>query len=143
MQRRLLELTTYGPVQLVNSKKPELEKHEYQSCRHAFPHVLQQLYPSSKPDGLLGQYLHFTQIPAGYPVDNAIGLAHTYQIIIRFDYGFQGMKKIEVQEVAKSRLEAMGISLAPRYREPISALIHKETKNWLGFLRIDLLKPNN
>lgn len=141
MQRGLPDFTTYGAVQLAISKMPESEKHEYHSCRHAFPHVPQQLHRSVRPDGIPGQYLHFTQLPSGYPTDPATGLAHTYQIIIRFDYGFQGMRKLEVQEAAKSRFEVMNIPLAPRYREPVSAIIHKESKSWLGFLRVDLLKP--
>ena len=69
-------------------------------------------------------------------MDPTTSLAYTYQIIIRFDYGFQGMRKMEVQEAIKSRLEAMGILLALRYREPVSALLHKDTNSSLGILRI-------
>ena len=74
-------------------------------------------------------------------MDPATGLSPTYQIVIRFDYGYHGMRKHEVQDAALSRLEAMGIQIAPCYKESISAIINKETKTWLGFLRIDLLKP--
>lgn len=51
------------------------------------------------------------------------------------------MKKLDVQTAALARFESMGIPLANRLREPISALIHPQTKNWLGFLKVDLLNP--
>ena len=53
------------------------------------------------------------------------------------------MKKLEIQEAALSRLETMGIPIATRFREPISAIVNKDTKTWLGFLRIDLLHPEH
>lgn len=48
------------------------------------------------------------------------------------------MMKDDVQEVARARFEAMGIPLATRFREPVSALINRHTKTWLGFLKADL-----
>jgi hypothetical protein len=36
----------------------------------------------------------------------------------------------------------MNIKLATRYREPVSAIIHPQTKKWLGFLKVDLLNSN-
>jgi hypothetical protein len=52
------------------------------------------------------------------------------------------MSKVEVQEAAVARFEAMNIKLATRYREPISAIVHPHTKKWLGFLKVNLLNPN-
>ena len=49
------------------------------------------------------------------------------------------MHKQEVQETTASRLETMGILVATHYYELISALVQKEKRRWLGFLRIDLL----
>ena len=74
-------------------------------------------------------------------MDSAIGLSPTYLIVIHFDYGYQGMRKQEVQEAPLFILEAMGIQVATRYREPILAIINKGTKTWLGFLHINLLNP--
>lgn len=62
--------------------------------------------------------------------------------MIRFDYGYHEMKKAAVQAAALARFEAMGISLSNRFREPVAALIHPQTKNWLGFLTVDLLNPS-
>ena len=129
IQRGLPEFITYGVVQLANSTVPNAEKHEYHTYMHFFPHMPQLLYPKAHPDGLPGQYLHLTQIPNGCLVDHSTGLSPTYQIVIRFDYGYQGMRKQEVQDAALSRLEAMGLQVAPRYREPISAIINKEPKH--------------
>ena len=66
--------------QVVNSKMPEAEQKEFHTCRHVYPYVPQCLYPSSRLDGLPGQYLHMTQIPTGHPIDPGTGLSHTYQI---------------------------------------------------------------
>jgi hypothetical protein len=51
------------------------------------------------------------------------------------------MRKDDVQEAARARFEAMGIPLATRFREPISALINRHTKTWLGFLKDDMQNP--
>jgi hypothetical protein len=116
----------------------ESEMHEYNACRHAFLHVPQTLFPKTRPDGLPGQYFHLTQIPYGIDVDSIIGLSRSYQILIRFDSGYNEMRKDDVQEAARARFEAMGIPLATRFREPISALINRHTKTWLGFLKDDM-----
>ena len=51
------------------------------------------------------------------------------------------MKKLEVQEATLSRLETMGIPVAPCFCEPVSTIVNKDTKTWLGFFRIDLFNP--
>ena len=52
------------------------------------------------------------------------------------------MKKQEVQEAIAVRFELKGIPIAQCFKEPISAIIHKETRNWLGFIKVDLLNPH-
>lgn len=121
---------------------PDSKIHEYHSYRHSFPHVPQQLYPATRPDGVQGQYYHLTQIPSGTDIDAHSGLAHTHQIVIRFDSNYNEMKKQDIQVAALARFESMGIPLANRFREPISALVHPITKNWLGFIKVDLLNPS-
>lgn len=51
------------------------------------------------------------------------------------------MKEADVQTAALTRFESMGIPLANRFREPVATLVHPLTKNWLGFLKVDLLNP--
>jgi hypothetical protein len=131
-QLGLPTFTTYGDAALVNTDMPESELREYNSCRHSFPHVPQRLFPMTRPDGLPGQYFHLTQLPYGTDIDPTTGLARSYQIVIRFDSGYNDMTKNDVQDAARARFDAMGIALAQRFREPISALIHRQTKNWLG-----------
>jgi hypothetical protein len=86
-------------------------------------------------DGLPGQYFHLIQIPYGIDIDSIIGLSRSYQILIRFDSGYNEMQKDDVHEAAKARFEAMDIALASRFRKPISVLINQHTKTWLDFLR--------
>jgi hypothetical protein len=52
--------TTYGTAALVHSGMPDSKIREYNAYKHAFPHVLQSLFPMVKPNGLSGQYFHLT-----------------------------------------------------------------------------------
>ena len=52
------------------------------------------------------------------------------------------MTKVDVQEATIARFDAMNIKLTTRYRKPISALVHLQTKKWLGFLKVDFLNPS-
>ena len=52
------------------------------------------------------------------------------------------MSKVDVQDAAIARFEAMNIKLATKYREPVSAIVHPQTKKWLGFWKVDLLNPS-
>jgi hypothetical protein len=141
VQLGLPPFTAYGVDALINSGLPESEIREFNSYKHAFPHVPQRLFPMIRPDGLPGQYFHLTQIPYGTDVDPVTGLARSYQIVIRFDLGYHELKKAKVQEAAHARFDAMGIPLASRFCELVSALIHRQSKAWLGFLKIDLQNP--
>ena len=121
---------------------PASKIQEFHTCRHSFPHVPQRLLPAIRPDGLPGQYLYFTQLLNDTPIDLITGLSPSYQILIRFDYGYNEMSKIKVQDAARACLDAMNIQLATRYRKPVLALVHPQTKKWLGFLKVDLLNPS-
>ena len=141
-QLGLPESRTFLASNLADSIMPASEIKEFHTYRHSFPHVPQKLLPATRPDGIPGQYLHLTQIPHDIPIDSTTGLSHSYQILIRFDFGYHEMTKVEVQNAATARFDAMGIKLASRYREPVSALVHPQTKKWLGFLKVDLLNPS-
>ena len=52
---------------------------------HAFPHIYQELAPFTRADCIPGNFLHLIQLPSNTIIDLIIGLAKTYQIIIRFD----------------------------------------------------------
>jgi hypothetical protein len=88
-----------------------------------------------------GEYFHLTKIPYGIDVDSITGLSRSYQILIRFDSGYNEMQKDDVHKAARARFEAMDIVLASRFREPISVLINRHTKTWLGLLKVDLQNP--
>ena len=53
------------------------------SCKHALYHVLQKLFPSTRPNGMLSQTLHFTQIPSHQSMDVVTRLAHEFQFSIQ------------------------------------------------------------
>jgi hypothetical protein len=85
VQLGLPTFTSYNAAALANTGMPDSEMGEFNFCRHAFPHVPQRLFPMSRPDGLLGRYLHLTQIPCGIDVDPITDLSRSYQILICFD----------------------------------------------------------
>ena len=119
LQLGLPEARTVVTPNIAVVTMPASELQEFQSCRHSFPHVHQKLFPATRPDGLPGQFLHLTQIPHDTPVDPATGLSHSYEILIRFDFGYHEMSKQDVQDAAAAHFDAMNIKLATRYREPV------------------------
>lgn len=52
------------------------------------------------------------------------------------------MKKSSLQAAATVMFESMEIALANRVGEPISAIIHLQSKNSLGFIKVDLVNPS-
>lgn len=113
-QLGLLESHTFDASNLANSTMSASKIQEFHSCRHSYPHVPQRLLPATKPDGLPGQYLHLTQISHDTSIDTTTCLFHSYQILIRFDYGYNEMTKVEVQDAAIARFDAMNIKLASK-----------------------------
>jgi hypothetical protein len=79
--------------------------------------------------------------PKHATIDPKTRLSPTYQIVVKIDTNYRYYSKQDAQEATAARLEATRIPLSSRYREPISAIIDKETSKWLGFLRIDLQNP--
>jgi hypothetical protein len=78
IQLGLPEFHTSGAINLADPAMPPSEIQEFHTYRHSFPHIPQRLLPTSRPDGIPGQYLHLTQIPHGSAVDTRIGLSHSY-----------------------------------------------------------------
>jgi hypothetical protein len=122
---------------------PDLEIQEWMTLGHAFPHTYQELTPFTRTHCIPGNFLHLTQLSSNTMTDLVIGLAKTYQIIIRFDKGYGYYNKAHIQEMAAKRFKQMNIGLSACYREPIEAYVHKFTKKWGGFLKVDLLSPKN
>jgi hypothetical protein len=77
------------------------------------------------PDGISGQFYHFTQIHKHATIDPKTRLSLTYQIIIRFDTNYKDYSKQEAQEAVAARLEMMRIPLSSRFQEPISTIMTK------------------
>lgn len=53
------------------------------------------------------------------------------------------MKKLELQDAAKAKFEAMAIPFVTLFQESICALVDRQLKSWLGFLKVDLLNPKS
>lgn len=77
-QLDLLECRCLPSEALVDLVMPDTEILEFDFCRHTFPYVAKKLYPSSRPEGIPGQYLHLTQIPIDTEIVESTGLSRTY-----------------------------------------------------------------
>jgi hypothetical protein len=106
---------------------------------HAFLHIYPELAPFTRANCIPRNFLHLTQLPSNTIIDPVTRLATTYQIIIRVDKGYGYHDKAQIQEMVAKRFKQMNIGLSARYREPIEAYVHKLTKKWDGFLKVDLL----
>ena len=111
---------------------PPSEATELHTLWYAFPRVAQNLYPKERPDAVLGQYLHFTQIPHHEKVNSETGLSKGYKIMIRFDMGFKTMNRVHVKSVCLTRLRKMRILLETDYTNPLDIGSRLVTKNWAG-----------
>jgi hypothetical protein len=120
---------------------PPSEVIEFMTLRRAFPRVPQMLYPNERPDAVPGNHLHFTQLPRLEKVDPTMGLSKGFQVTIRFDYGFKGIARQDARGAHLERLRQMDIPLGKAYSNPIDIGLNAITKNWVGFIKIHLLRP--
>ena len=72
-KRGLPKFIEYGVIGLAHAGTPESEIQEYHTCRHAFPHVPQVLYPSTRPDGLPSSHIN-SHRPPDRPCDKTLTL---------------------------------------------------------------------
>ena len=102
---------------------------EFKTTKRASPRVSQLFYPNERPDAVLSNHLHFTQIPRQEKVDPATGLSEGFHITIRFDYGFKSMSKHEAKGACVERLRQMDIPLGLTYSNPIDIGTNTVTKH--------------
>ena len=120
---------------------PPKEVIDFKTLRRAFPRVPQLCYPNERPDAVLGNHLHFTQIPRLERVDPTTGLSEGFHVTIRFDFSFKSMSRQDVRGACLDRLRQMNISLGSTYSNPIDIGINAVTKNWAGFIKVHLQNP--
>ena len=84
---------------------------ELVSAQIAFPKTLQQLWPFSYNDNVLGQQYHLTQIPFDIEVDSLTGYARTYQILLHFAKPLKPYTSKEIVELVTKRFQKMDIAL--------------------------------
>jgi hypothetical protein len=120
---------------------PPSEAIEFMTLRRAFPRVPQMLYPNERPDAVPGNHFHFTQLPRLEKVDPTTGLSEGFQVTIRFDHGFKDIARQDARGACLERLHQMDIPLGKAYSNPIDIGLNAITKNWAGFIKIHLLRP--
>ena len=118
---------------------PLTEIQEFRSLRHAFPRTKQVLYPSERPDAVMGQHLHLTQIPRYEKISHDTGLTEGFHVTIRFDGEFKKLSRKEVKVACMERLKLMKVPLGTSYSNPMDIGIN--TRNWAGFIKIHLQHP--
>ena len=120
---------------------PASKIQEFRTLRHAFPRTKQVLYPSERPDAVLGQHLHFTQIPMYEKTSQEMGLTEGFHVTIQFDGEYKQLNRKEVKLACIERLRIMNIPLGTTYSNPIDIGINTVTRNWAGFIKIHLSHP--
>ena len=120
---------------------PITEVHEFRTLRRAFPRTKQFLYPSERPDAVLGQHLYFTQIPMYEKVSQETGLTEGFHITVRFDGEYKQLSHRDVKVACLEMLKLMNIPLGSAYSNPIDIGINTITRNWAGFVKIHLQYP--
>ena len=120
---------------------PPSEVQDFRSLRRAFPRTSQILYPSERPDAVLGQHLHLTQLPRYEKFFHDTGLTDGFHITIRFDGEYKKLSRRDVKIACIERLKIMNIPLGISYFNPLDIGINTITRNWAGFIKIHLLNP--
>ena len=120
---------------------PPSEVQDFRSLRRVFPRTSQILYPSERPDTVLGQHLHFTQLPRYEKIFHDTGLTDGFHITIRFDGEYKKLSRKDVKIACIERLRIMNIPLDISYSNPLDIGINTITRNWAGFIKIHLLNP--
>jgi hypothetical protein len=120
---------------------PPNEVIEFMTLRRAFPRVPQLLYPNERPDAVPGNHLHFIQLPRLEKVDPTTGLSEGFQVTILFDHGFKSISRRDARGACLERLRQMDIPIGKAYSNPIDIGLNAITKNWAGFIKIHLLRP--
>jgi hypothetical protein len=75
---RLKPAHSYPLLYLLLGGMPAQEIEELHTYRIAYPLVPQVLFPSTRPDIVEGQYLHFTQLPKHVSTEPDTGLFSHY-----------------------------------------------------------------
>ena len=139
--------TSMKKEDLIKMGIPDGEAEEMsQSCKVAFPHVKQLLYPLERPDGKGRQHFNLTQLPIETEVDPGMGLSLDYHIAIHFEKPLTDYTHNEVLNLATSRLAHMGIELGIGLAEPIYIPCKEREKNskikfWTGTIKVHLKNP--
>ena len=121
---------------------PSNEACELVSPQIAFPRTLQQLWPFSRSDNVLGQQYHVIKISQDVEVDSLIGYARTYQILLHFEKPLKPYTSKEIVELVAKRFQKMGIAFGD-ILEPIAPhYLPKDSKLWNGLVKVHLKDPS-
>jgi hypothetical protein len=120
---------------------PQDEAQILSNSKIAYPRMFQQLWPKIRKDDKSSQHLHLTQIPFDAEIDEEIGYAKTYQLLLHFKKTEWDYSSREVSEVVATQFQKMGMSLGD-ILEPIAPLYRaKGTKIWSGKILVHLRDP--
>lgn len=104
------EEPTLSVSELVKLGMDHEEALEHLEAVPSFPFVLQQAWPSKRPDGKEGGHFNLTQVPFDVETDDE-GFALDYQIAIAFELCDRNLSKDEIYAKTEARLKAMDIHL--------------------------------
>jgi len=113
---------------------------EQVSSTPSFPYVVQEEWPSQRPDGKEGMHFNLTQLPCDVEVGEN-GFSLDYHVSIHFEIGERNLNRDEVFELTKARLNKMKIEVGEILEEPIAILCYHGSKRWSGNIKLHLKNP--
>lgn len=64
---------------------------DFRILRKTFSRMIQMCYPNKRPETIIGNHLHFIQIPIQETVDHTSNLSEGVHITIRFNSRFKNI----------------------------------------------------
>jgi len=109
-------------------------------ARVSFPHVQQKLWPTSRPDGIVGQHYNLTQIPFDVQVNMHTHLALNYHILLHFKKYVESITQQQAMFKILFCFHKMNIGIGNSIIEPVAILCHgnKNANIWSGMVQVHL-----
>lgn len=91
----------------------------------SFPRVQQKFWPTTRPDGIEGQYINITQLPFDIEVNPKTSLSLDYHILLHFEKPTIPFSQDQIIKKLTIRFQTMEIQLGNLIGAPIATLCHR------------------
>ena len=114
---------------------------ELQEAKISFPRIKQEMWPIERPDKVLEQQYHLTQVPFDVEIDEKIGFALVYNILFDFEKPATCYIGEDIIVLTRKRLDVTKIEVE-NIVQPIAPLCStRGNKAWNGMIKAHLENP--